>query len=733
MAIQGKKINELTQLNTVTDETVLPVVYVDGQTTAETAQKITVSQVSSKVQSDLSSTLATKQDVLTAGNGIDISNNSTISAQQAIEALVASSGTIALDTNKVYKISLDGNTTFSLPVTVDNTVFNQILLQLQITGTITIDWGTTHYFIDALELEAGVYDIVYEYNSLENVWYVGRLGGASGSSYILPIAGSNVLGGVKVGSGLSIAQDGTLSVSGGLDNPTGAYFELTKSVSQGKTQLATAISNKGTASTTEDSLMQMATKINNLDVVGEKDYIIATPVTATSSSSSGFYYYAQIPGTNYGIGCPSNLSTVSIVDAANNLLEIGSCSTGLSEGPSGSSIVFTFSRTGQYVLVKGSTKAVCIKISAQGEPTVQGVVITLANNQNSPVIINDDGTKLFTVNYTSSSATNSCSIYNLSDGTSVSCTNVNNYYFSNVSKYMHILDTDNKIYTIHYVSSGSSINTTVYVTTSSIDWENNSVSWNESESNVVFDGYSPMFNNDPGSGFSIYFDSKNFLMYFGYNYYDTFIADSKYKQGASTAGMAKSSLYIIDIKTLTYKNIDLAKILYINSGYSLDTSSPSGFPTFVEFNSTGSTIYTPYGVLEYINSSSQLNLISQNIEVNNTKVCSFVNTKYTSSKNDNSNIVYKNGNSIILRAAAGLSGTTGTFGWFDYQICYLGATSIYLHVFDLSNLLNQNPPKYVVGFNYQRNNGSKLMFLPDNTLTQAMLESGELDVENTGD
>ena len=211
MAIQGKKINELTQLNTVTNETVLPVVYVDGQTTAETAQKITVSQVSSKVQSDLSSTLATKQDVLTAGNGIDISNNSTISAQQDIEDLVASSGTIALDTNKVYKISLDGNTTFSLPVTLDNTVFNQILLQLQITGTITIDWGTTHYFIDELELGAGVYDIVYEYNSLENVWYVGTISsispntityfcspglaiqeltiGASGTQYTMPYNG----------------------------------------------------------------------------------------------------------------------------------------------------------------------------------------------------------------------------------------------------------------------------------------------------------------------------------------------------------------------------------------------------------------------------------------------------------------------------------------------------------------------------------------------------------------
>ena len=37
----------------------------------------------------------------------------------------------------------------------------------------------------------------------------------SGSSYVLPIASSTVLGGIKVGTGLSIAGDGTLSATGG--------------------------------------------------------------------------------------------------------------------------------------------------------------------------------------------------------------------------------------------------------------------------------------------------------------------------------------------------------------------------------------------------------------------------------------------------------------------------------------------------------------------------------------
>ena len=39
--------------------------------------------------------------------------------------------------------------------------------------------------------------------------------GGGGGSYTLPVASANTLGGVKVGSGLEITNDGTLSASGG--------------------------------------------------------------------------------------------------------------------------------------------------------------------------------------------------------------------------------------------------------------------------------------------------------------------------------------------------------------------------------------------------------------------------------------------------------------------------------------------------------------------------------------
>lgn len=79
MASTGKKINELTALSTVTNETVLPAVFVDGSTVNSTAQKISIAQISDKVQNDMTTVLAGKQDVLTAGTNINIIDN-TISA-----------------------------------------------------------------------------------------------------------------------------------------------------------------------------------------------------------------------------------------------------------------------------------------------------------------------------------------------------------------------------------------------------------------------------------------------------------------------------------------------------------------------------------------------------------------------------------------------------------------------------------------------------------------------------
>lgn len=94
--------------------------------------------------------------------------------------ITATSGNIILRTNTVNSMSISGNTTFVLPQTVNNNILNKIILQIKITGTPTIDWGTTHYLVDSFTLTPNTYDIVYEYDSLNNYWKVGLLYNTNG-------------------------------------------------------------------------------------------------------------------------------------------------------------------------------------------------------------------------------------------------------------------------------------------------------------------------------------------------------------------------------------------------------------------------------------------------------------------------------------------------------------------------------------------------------------------------
>ena len=70
------------------------------------------------------------------------------SSVQTINTL-ATSGTIILTDNSINKITPTGNITFTLPIISDNSVFHQILIQVNLTSVVTFDYGlgvTPHYF-----------------------------------------------------------------------------------------------------------------------------------------------------------------------------------------------------------------------------------------------------------------------------------------------------------------------------------------------------------------------------------------------------------------------------------------------------------------------------------------------------------------------------------------------------------------------------------------------------------
>lgn len=248
MALTGLKINELDNASVVTNETVLPVVYVNNGSASDTATKATLEQVKELVQEDnytkteTDTLLNKKQDKLTAGDNITITEDSdenyVISASggsltEEMNTISATSGTIALESNKVYKASLDGSTTFTLPSTVDNTIFNQIYLQLDVTGTPTIDFGTTNYMTIEPVITSGINLICYEYNSNEQAWYIGKVGesdggggtGADTSLSNLTDAGKSII--TQASAGSTSHDDLTLAASGTeYTAPSNGYFVI---------------------------------------------------------------------------------------------------------------------------------------------------------------------------------------------------------------------------------------------------------------------------------------------------------------------------------------------------------------------------------------------------------------------------------------------------------------------------------------------------------------------------
>lgn len=96
--------------------------------------------------------------------------------QPAITTLTAASGTLTLAVNKVYSAAITGNTTFSLPTPGNKNVFNQIKVMLKVTGTPTINWGTTQFFNKATpEIEAGCYDVYFDYDNNLSAWVCGAM------------------------------------------------------------------------------------------------------------------------------------------------------------------------------------------------------------------------------------------------------------------------------------------------------------------------------------------------------------------------------------------------------------------------------------------------------------------------------------------------------------------------------------------------------------------------------
>ena len=88
------------------------------------------------------------------------------------------SGTVTLTDNSVNTITPSAAVTFSLPTVSDNTVFHQILVQINLSTVYTLTLGTSYYFNKTAPdmSSTGVYNLIYEYDKANQYWVVGLIG-----------------------------------------------------------------------------------------------------------------------------------------------------------------------------------------------------------------------------------------------------------------------------------------------------------------------------------------------------------------------------------------------------------------------------------------------------------------------------------------------------------------------------------------------------------------------------
>ena len=140
---------------------------------ASGAKEVAVTEINNSKTSALTEINTTKD---TAVNEVEQAGETISSFQFPIIPISQTSGSVSVSTNTIYQMSINGATTFVLPSSVNTGVFNQIKVMAMITGTPTIDWGTTRFFDKKTPIiEGGSYDIYFDYDNLLGAWVCGAM------------------------------------------------------------------------------------------------------------------------------------------------------------------------------------------------------------------------------------------------------------------------------------------------------------------------------------------------------------------------------------------------------------------------------------------------------------------------------------------------------------------------------------------------------------------------------
>ena len=83
------------------------------------------------------------------------------------------------------------------------------------------------------------------------------------AKYTLPVATENILGGVKIGEGINVTQDGVISIQD-YDKMKEDISALSESVKQGKALVASAITDKNVPTSADATFQTMAENVGKI-------------------------------------------------------------------------------------------------------------------------------------------------------------------------------------------------------------------------------------------------------------------------------------------------------------------------------------------------------------------------------------------------------------------------------------------------------------------------------------
>ena len=183
-------------------------------------------------------------------------------------------------------------------------------------------------------------------------------------------------------------------------NETGALAELVYATSQGKNAVAAALTAKGVTTAASETLIQMADKVNNLNVDTGAEYWtgkLLTAVTQESGNTSRWLKYLPVKKAwlvwynTYLYYVPDGTEFTGLAD----MVSKASFSFNTTVNPTYQNGILGFSPSNEYVIIKESSYVVR-KYQITGTAFVQGAQFTMPGN-NSPDIFAIDNTGKYSV------------------------------------------------------------------------------------------------------------------------------------------------------------------------------------------------------------------------------------------------------------------------------------------------------------------------------------------------